>query len=1124
MGHQDQYHNTKDQQDHAKDVVLTRAIDTQTIPFLSIRDERSYERIITVSSKGWNCRKRRNIDSNDFTKMSDISSAIASAPVPVTEKKTNEVLAEKHYEQQPHRSPTSLSTKYPQDPKEDSFSILPLQSAPKQKYSYKTNQFCTSRYGMYRTIQQRPNEIHNYPIYSEQTPSTGCSEEILHNSHNSNHDKNLSPRDNQQNDQNTQKHHYPHRQGVEAGRNVSMLRDITNYYSHDFHHGTRSRSASFSKARISKTIKRAKYSYGKEFKDSGMNFGSRPPPPLAHKQSYYDVSPAETYHRSNLPPRSEVYRNSSAGRVLNLHQTPIVTTVPTASSYHDSLNCDNIGNEPFQTRHEQNHFEQCKNMEKYSIRTQPLPRQQHITPKNPNNDYRHSQHYHGSNNDVLYRNNSLRPTPPPSLSAYPVEQDENPSQQSDRHYYHRNNYTMNISQTITHKNTLVSSSERPKSKELTLGHKMNTETSFERTRQDEFFTSRGDDLKSSLCKNSNDNSSISSVEANNHPSKRSCHTKRGDCSLLKKRRINYADNDNEQKQLQDQVKTKNNIKDDHFTIDEPPQGKNTHSVSICKDSKNVSSTPDTKTQISSCSNNNSAAKKKQAKPVKKFKKMYSDYVGVTYNKTHRKFQTCITHYRRQHYLGRYLLAVDAARAYDVSARSLKGLNWKINFETDEKFYEARSKELDERDRRLGSCANDNDGRSNTKRRSRLKNSPQNRCLLPEGIELSLASSSLAINSKSIKNDKISNSLPASNPVTSKCSTPAGKVKCVGKVTVVTPDESRNSENRISCPTPSSFPSSKSQTLILDNVQENCIPSLKFSSSSSSSSSSESLGGLDCPETNIGNCAKSVNMGEKTKNLHDDFQDSAIQTTSINAHIKKGVDYCGDNCHVMKSTSYVELKEEDVSYRVDDSDDNNVSRNLSDVLLGCNQTCTDHVLSSNCKKKHSQQHDNRLRPLISIKVKCFQEQRDVNVVDIPTTPPPIAIESGTSTPKGIERPSSLSTSPRVVSSDMSSALSTNCHENDDDHHFNNPVSTDTSVTSQSQSQTLNDNLILSTSLSATSAAVAGIKYYDHKTNMSCQHHGKDVNANIPMACIDTNPSTNIKALEAASALMNLICGN
>ena len=86
--------------------------------------------------------------------------------------------------------------------------------------------------------------------------------------------------------------------------------------------------------------------------------------------------------------------------------------------------------------------------------------------------------------------------------------------------------------------------------------------------------------------------------------------------------------------------------------------------------------------------------KTPAAPVsqRKRKKMYSDFVGVTYNKTHAKFQACITHYRKQHYLGRYKLAVDAAKAYDESARLLKGKGWKINFKTEEDYLLAKKKE------------------------------------------------------------------------------------------------------------------------------------------------------------------------------------------------------------------------------------------------------------------------------------------------------------------------------------------------------------------------------------------------------------------------------------------------
>jgi hypothetical protein len=83
--------------------------------------------------------------------------------------------------------------------------------------------------------------------------------------------------------------------------------------------------------------------------------------------------------------------------------------------------------------------------------------------------------------------------------------------------------------------------------------------------------------------------------------------------------------------------------------------------------------------------------------------MYSDFVGVTYNKTHAKFQACITHYRKQHYLGRYKLACDAAKAYDQSAKLLKGNGWKINFQKEEEYRIAKEKEFREvEEKRQGS--------------------------------------------------------------------------------------------------------------------------------------------------------------------------------------------------------------------------------------------------------------------------------------------------------------------------------------------------------------------------------------------------------------------------------------
>ena len=86
-------------------------------------------------------------------------------------------------------------------------------------------------------------------------------------------------------------------------------------------------------------------------------------------------------------------------------------------------------------------------------------------------------------------------------------------------------------------------------------------------------------------------------------------------------------------------------------------------------------------------------KKSTSTKTTRRKKMYSDYVGVTYNKTHAKYQACITHYRKQHYLGRYKLAVDAARAYDESAKLLKGNGWKINFNSVEEYERAKAREI-----------------------------------------------------------------------------------------------------------------------------------------------------------------------------------------------------------------------------------------------------------------------------------------------------------------------------------------------------------------------------------------------------------------------------------------------
>lgn len=64
----------------------------------------------------------------------------------------------------------------------------------------------------------------------------------------------------------------------------------------------------------------------------------------------------------------------------------------------------------------------------------------------------------------------------------------------------------------------------------------------------------------------------------------------------------------------------------------------------------------------------------------KKRRQYSSYTGVTYNKTHKKYQACLTHNRKQHYLGRFATECEAAWAYDLEARRMKGADWKgLNF-------------------------------------------------------------------------------------------------------------------------------------------------------------------------------------------------------------------------------------------------------------------------------------------------------------------------------------------------------------------------------------------------------------------------------------------------------------
>ena len=75
-------------------------------------------------------------------------------------------------------------------------------------------------------------------------------------------------------------------------------------------------------------------------------------------------------------------------------------------------------------------------------------------------------------------------------------------------------------------------------------------------------------------------------------------------------------------------------------------------------------------------------------------RQYSPYTGVTYNKSHRRFQSCITDKKRQHFLGRFLTSSEGARAYDVAAKRLKGSGWKLNFLTDLEYTTAYNAEIE----------------------------------------------------------------------------------------------------------------------------------------------------------------------------------------------------------------------------------------------------------------------------------------------------------------------------------------------------------------------------------------------------------------------------------------------
>lgn len=97
----------------------------------------------------------------------------------------------------------------------------------------------------------------------------------------------------------------------------------------------------------------------------------------------------------------------------------------------------------------------------------------------------------------------------------------------------------------------------------------------------------------------------------------------------------------------------------------------------------------------------SSKAKQQTQSIDQYASKYNGVSLVKVNnnpfKSNRQFFAQIKHEGVNHHLGSFALAVDAALAYDVCAKVLKGLNWsKINFANEAAFNTARLKESSER--------------------------------------------------------------------------------------------------------------------------------------------------------------------------------------------------------------------------------------------------------------------------------------------------------------------------------------------------------------------------------------------------------------------------------------------
>ena len=78
------------------------------------------------------------------------------------------------------------------------------------------------------------------------------------------------------------------------------------------------------------------------------------------------------------------------------------------------------------------------------------------------------------------------------------------------------------------------------------------------------------------------------------------------------------------------------------------------------------------------------------------KQQSSLYKGVMKTPCGARYTAKIYHEQKRHSIGTYLLEADAAHSYDEAARLLKGTHWKVNFQSNSDYLEARAQELIER--------------------------------------------------------------------------------------------------------------------------------------------------------------------------------------------------------------------------------------------------------------------------------------------------------------------------------------------------------------------------------------------------------------------------------------------